>query len=98
MRKKDFAEKITQKIGKKINVEDSLSVINILIDELGIDLKEGKRITISNLGRFTVKTYAPYKSKRIFLGVEMKTYPYKLLRFKPLPTFLAYLKSEEKKS
>jgi len=96
MYKSDLTRKIKIKLGNFAQYDDITSVVNVLVDELGEEIKTGKKISISNFGKFQLRTY-PSKPHIDFQTGEMKmSSEYSLIRFMLASNYKKYLKLEKK--
>jgi nucleoid DNA-binding protein len=80
--KRDVTQLISKRIGYITHSAHIASVINILLDEIGHELKTGRSIEIDNFGTFELSKIKSKSIQSVVNGIEIVTKPATVLRFR----------------
>jgi nucleoid DNA-binding protein len=86
---------VSRRLRKSIGYFHILSVINILVEELIVELKIKREIKIPNFGTFRLKPLKPKRIKSVVSEKTILTKPSNSLRFKLSRNVIRYLKGIE---
>lgn len=93
MRKADIASEVSEKVG--ISKRDAEEIIELVLDTIKAELKNGKHVKIARFGNFIVRNKRSRKGRNPRTGEEIGITPRRVVTFRASQVFKNYVNGQE---
>lgn len=93
MRKADIAGEVSDKVG--ISKRDAEEIVELVLDAIKTELKNGKHVKIARFGNFTVRSKRSRKGRNPRTGEEIGITPRRVVTFRASQVFKNYVNRKE---